>query len=69
MSGGVTGVERDGERARVSSQDKGRAVSFYTTTLKGGRSEENGGGGIKPVKWLSLRTAHIVHHNRVEFTF
>lgn len=44
MSGGVTGVERDGERARVSSQDKGRAASFYTTTLKGGRSEENGGG-------------------------
>lgn len=68
MSGGVTGVERDGERARVISQDNGRAVSFYTPTLKGGRSEENG--KIKPVKWHSLRTttAHAVHHNRVEFT-
>lgn len=69
MSGGVTGVEREGEGARVISQDKGGAVSFYTTTLKGERSEENGKKGqIKPVKWHSIRTTRAhVHHNRVEF--
>lgn len=44
MSRGVTGVERDGQRARVISGDKGR-FPFTPQPWKEGGQKETGGGG------------------------
>lgn len=68
MRGGFTGVEGARERAQVFSHH-GRALSFYTPTLKGGRSEKKWEKvKRKPVRWQKTTIAHDFHQKRVELT-